>query len=162
MVIEEKKKKKTTSWTKRFQAPSHHQAVRTRVDPFRSRPRGSDPTSLSSWSKAAGESGSMYVTVSNPRWGWSGNPAGRPTLNSSSMRKGSKLGSCGVPMLLLTEHPSPPLLRRQHLLHTSEFISLSLSLSRLLASFALPTVVPVCVRSSDAASLSTSMLDRAS
>lgn len=31
----------------------------------------------------------MYVTVSNPLWGWSGKPAGFLTLNSSNIKKGS-------------------------------------------------------------------------
>lgn len=47
------------------------------------------------------------LTVSKPLCGWSGNPAGFFTLNSSSIRNGSKFLSCVFPMLLLTLAPMP-------------------------------------------------------
>ena len=34
------------------------------------------------------------LTVSKPRWGWSGNPAGLRTINSSSIRNGSRFLNC--------------------------------------------------------------------
>ncbi len=45
--------------------------------------------------------------VSWPRWGWSGKPAPGETLKWSSIRKGEKFRSFGVPMERRTRAPAP-------------------------------------------------------
>lgn len=47
------------------------------------------------------------VHTSWPLCGWSGNPAPGFTEKWSSIRKGEKFLSCGVPMDLLTRAPAP-------------------------------------------------------
>ena len=47
------------------------------------------------------------MIVSWPRWGWSGNPAPGELVKWSSMRKGEKLRSLGVPIVRRTRAPMP-------------------------------------------------------
>ena len=58
----------------------------------------------SSWSKPPL---SRYVMVSCPRWGWSGKPASDAEEKWSSMRKGEKFRSLGVPIERRTRAPAP-------------------------------------------------------